>query len=58
MSGEPTMKRVTMWDATQTDDEARHDVWGADDETRHEVGATRLSRVTHSHEKTGLVDVQ
>jgi hypothetical protein len=40
-----------------------------DDETRHEVGATRLSRVTHSHEtrlsrvthsheKTGLVDVQ
>jgi hypothetical protein len=52
------MKRVTMWDATQTDDEARHDVWGADDETRHEVGATRLSRVTHSHEKTGLVDVQ
>ena len=38
------MKRVTMWDATQTDDETRHDVWGADEETRHDVG--RNSRHT------------
>jgi hypothetical protein len=42
---QPTMKRVTKWAQL-----ACH--------ASHHSHETRLSRVTHSHEKTGLVDVQ
>jgi hypothetical protein len=40
------MKRVTMWDATQTDDETRHDVWEPTMKRVTMWDATRLSRVT------------